>query len=220
MCSDQGQGPGQGGRRGEGKGGGPASVHHRLPQSDYAFLRTGGSQRPTPPQGKQPRRGILWCAMLVGLGNESHVAGACPCCVVGWEGGGSRRASAASHSRPTMHHTPYVNGDRKLKAAYFARAEQPSPCLPSPPLAPGTPRLLTGAVGTVGFSPPPPHPDKIPVSLWNAGIAAGGRCRLTSNKPPAWADLRCSACGVAELRDNDSSTTSAAAAAAAAAAVL
>ena len=105
VCSDQGQGPGQGGRRGEGRRGGPASVHHRLPQSDYAFLRTGGSQRPTPSQGKQPRCGILWCAMLVGLGNESHVAGACPCCVVGWEGGGGgwRARPVTAGRRCTTH---------------------------------------------------------------------------------------------------------------------
>jgi hypothetical protein len=93
-----------------------------------------------------------------------------------------------------MHHTPYVNGDTQTQSCLLCKS---GAALPSPPLAPGTPSLLTGSVGTVGFSAP--HPTLIPVSLWNAGLTAGGRCRLTSDKPPAWADLRCCACGLVEL---------------------
>ena len=132
VCDDRGQG--QGGSRRGGKGGG--GQDHRLPQSDYAFGERAGPNIPLLLKGTSHGVAYIWCAILVGLGNESHVAGACPRCVVGGGGNcgrGPGGAGPASHSRPTTQHAPYVNGDTQTQSCLLCKS---GAALPSPPPRP------------------------------------------------------------------------------------
>lgn len=108
--------------------------------------------------------------MLVGLGNESHVAGACPCCVVGWEGGGQEGERGQSQQADDAPHTLCKRRHANSKLLTLQERSSPplaSPRLPSPPLAPGTPSLLTGAVGTVVSRPPSRQDPSVPVERRN-----------------------------------------------------
>ncbi|KAE9375713.1 hypothetical protein N431DRAFT_205971 [Stipitochalara longipes BDJ] len=112
------------------------------------------------------------------LENESHVADACPCCVVG------ALACTPSQSRP--HDAAPSILCKRQHANSKLLTLQVSVHL-------GTLRLLTGARGCWSPRLPlqwPPSPP-VPVALASPQ-ATRALCRLTS---PGWADLRCCTCG-------------------------
>jgi hypothetical protein len=132
------------GAGGEGRGGG--GQDHRLPQSDSAFRERAGPNIPLLLKGTSHGVAYIWCAILVGLGNESHVAGACPCCVVGgselWKGA-RRRGPGQSQQADDAART--LCKRRHANSKLLTLQERSSP-----PLAPPRPRDAKPADGHGG----------------------------------------------------------------------